>query len=133
MIKSNITKEFSCDKEKLWSVITDNTNYSWRSDLSKIEIVDENHFVEYAENNFPTYFEITKKEKLKEYRFNIKNANIKGSWTGLFKELPNGNTELSFTEEIETGNYFMKLFAKPYLKAQQKRYMRDLENRIEQL
>lgn len=64
---------------------------------------------------------------------NIKNVNIKGSWTGLFKELPNGNIELSFTEEIEAGNFFMKLFAKPCLKAQQKRYMRDLENRIEQL
>ena len=26
MIKSNIKKEFNCDKNKLWDIITDNTN-----------------------------------------------------------------------------------------------------------
>lgn len=39
MIKSNIKKEFSCDIKKLWNIITDNTKYAWRSDLSKIEIM----------------------------------------------------------------------------------------------
>lgn len=130
MVISNITKEFNCDEEKLWNIITDNSNYSWRSDLFKIEIIDDVHFTEYAKNGFPTYFEITKKEEFKEYRFNIENANIKGSWTGSFKKLPNGNVELSFTEEIETSNFIMKFLAKPYLKSQQKRYMRDLENAI---
>lgn len=128
MIKSSITKELSCDKEKLWDIITDNTNYSWRSDLSKIEIIDDIHFTEYAENGFPTYFTITKKERLKEYSFNLENDNMKGSWTGLFGELPNGNIEITFTEEIEVSSFIMRLFAKPYLKGQQKRYMRDLLN-----
>lgn len=130
MIQSTIKKEFNCDKEKLWNIITDNSNYCWRSDLSKIEIVDDKHFIEYAKNNYPTYFEITKKEKLKEYKFNIENTNMKGSWTGIFKELPNGNIELTFTEEIEVNNLIMKLLAKPYLKKQQKRYVRDLENEL---
>ena len=35
MIKSNIKKEFNYDIEKLWNIITDNTKYAWRSDLSK--------------------------------------------------------------------------------------------------
>lgn len=130
MIKSIISKEFNCNIKKLWDIITDNTNYAWRSDLSRIEIVDDNHFIEYTKNGFPTYFEITKKEKLKEYKFNLENTNIKGSWTGLFKELPNGNIELSFIEEIEVSSFIMKLLAKPYLKSQQKRYMRDLEKEI---
>ena len=51
MIKSNIKKQFSCDKNKLWDIITDNSNYKWRTDLSKIEIIDETHFVEYTTNN----------------------------------------------------------------------------------
>ena len=74
MIKSNIKKQFSCDKNKLWDIITDNSNYKWRTDLSKIEIIDENHFIEYTKNNFPTYFTITAKEKLKEYKFDLENA-----------------------------------------------------------
>ena len=120
MIKSNIKRQFSCDKNKLWNIITDNSNYKWRTDLSKIEIIDETHFVEYTTNNFPTYFTITVKEKLREYKFDLENANLKGKWIGIFKELPNGNTELDFTEEIEVNNFIMKLLAKFYLKSQQK-------------
>ncbi len=130
MIKSNIKKEFNCGIEKLWNIITDNNKYAWRSDLTKIEITGDKHFIEYAKNNYPTYFTITSKEYLKEYKFDIENANIKGKRIGLFKKLPNGNVELDFTEEIETNNFIMKLLAKPYLKSMQKRYMRDLEKEI---
>lgn len=130
MIQSNIKKQFSCDRNKLWDIITDNSNYEWRSDLSKIEIIDDTHFVEYTKNNFPTYFTITSKEKLKEYKFDLENTNLKGKWIGIFKELPNGNIELDFTEEIEVNNFIMKIFVKSYLKSQQKRYMRDLERAL---
>lgn len=130
MIKLNITKEFSCDIKKLWNIITDNSNYAWRSDLSKIEIIDDKHFIEYAKNDFPTHFTITSKVDLKEYIFDIENTNIKGKWIGIFKELDNGNVLLSFTEEIETNNILMKLLAKLYLITQQKRYIRDLENEL---
>ena len=130
MIQSNIKKQFSCDRNKLWDIITDNSNYKWRSDLSKIEIIDDTHFVEYTTNNFPTYFTITSKEKLKEYKFDLENTNLKGKWIGIFKELPNGNIELDFTEEIEVNSFIMKLLAKSYLKSQQKRYMRDLERAL---
>ncbi len=130
MIKSNIKKEFSCDIEKLWNIITDNTRYSWRSDLSKIEITDDRHFIEYTKNNYPTYFTITSKVSLKEYKFDIENTNIKGKWTGIFEKLDNVSVLLDFTEEIETNNFIMKLFAKTYLKSQQKRYMNDLEKEL---
>lgn len=130
MIKSNIKKEFNCDKNKLWDIITDNTKFTWRSDLSKIVIVDDKHFIEYDKNNFPTYFTITSKEKLKEYKFDLENNNLKGKWIGIFKELTNGNIELNFTEEIEVNCLIMKVLAKSYLKRQQKRYMRDLEKEL---
>ena len=130
MIKSNIKKQFSCDKNKLWNIIIDNSNYKWRTDLSKIEIIDNTHFIEYTANNFPTYFTITAKEKLKEYKFDLENANLKGKWIGIFKELTNGNIELDFTEEIEVNSLIMKLLAKSYLKSQQKRYMKNLEREL---
>lgn len=128
MIKSNIKKQFHCDKDKLWNIITDNTNYSWRSDLSKIDIVDDKHFIEYTKNNYPAYFTITSKKKFKEYQFDLENTNIKGKWISIFKELPNGAIELDFTEEVEVNNFFVRLLlAKPYLKSQQKR---DLEKEL---
>lgn len=130
MVKSNVKKEFPCDIEKLWDIITDNTKYSWRSDLSKIEIVDDKHFIEYAKNKYPTYFTITSKINLEEYKFDIENTNIKGKWIGIFKKLDNGKVLLDFTEEIETNHFIMKLLAKPYLKSQQRRYMKDLEKEV---
>lgn len=130
MVEQNIKKEFNCDIEKLWNIITDNTKYAWRSDISKIEITDDTNFIEYFKNNYPTYFTITSKVNLKEYKFDIENTNIKGKWIGIFKKLDNGNILLDFTEEIETNNIIMKLLAKPYLKSQQKRYMNDLEKEL---
>ena len=100
--------------------------------MSKIEIIDDKHFIEYAKNNYPTYFTIISKEKLKEYKFDIENTIINGKWIGIFKKLDNGNVLLDFTEEIETNNFVMKVLAKPYLKSQQKRYMKDLEKELNQ-
>ena len=54
MVKSSVKKEFDSDIDRLWSIITDNTKYTWRSDLSKIEIIDKYHFIEYNKNNYPT-------------------------------------------------------------------------------
>lgn len=130
MIKSNIKKIFNCDIEKIWNTVTDNSNFSWRSDLSNIEITDDKRFTEYTKKNYPTYFTITSKVEFKEYKFDLENTNIKGKWTGLFNEQPDGSVELDFTEEIETDNIIMRILAKPYLKSQQKRYMRDLEKAL---
>lgn len=133
MITVNIKKQFKIDIKKLWEIVTNNENYFWRSDLSKIEITDETHFTEYAQNNYPTYFEITKKEPFKLYSFNIKNSNIKGKWIGKFKEISPNLIELDFTEEIEVSNIIMKLFAKSYLKKQQQKYIEDLEKEIKKV
>lgn len=130
MIRVNIKKEFNYNKDELWNIVTDNSKYSWRSNISKIEIIDDRHFIEYGKNNYPTYFTITSKEKLKEYKFDIENSNLKGKWVGRFKELPNGNIELDFTEEIEVNKFIMKLLGKLYLKCQQKRYMEDLRKEL---
>lgn len=130
MIESNIKKEFDCDPEKIWKIVTDNSECAWRSDLSKTEIVDDVHFIEYDKNNYPTHFFITKKEKLKEYRFDIKNSRIKGEFIGIFKKSDNGKTLLDFTEKIEAGNFLMKLLGKAFLKNQQKKYFENLENAI---
>ena len=100
MIRSKLKKEFNCSIEKLWKTVTDNTRFLWRSDLSEIETVDEAHFIEYTKNNYPTYFTITSKKELKEYSFDLENTNIKGKWTGIFKETEKGNGLLDFTEEI---------------------------------
>lgn len=52
MIKVNMKKEFNCNKNKLWEIVTNNEDYLWRSDLSRIEIIDDTHFVEYTKKGY---------------------------------------------------------------------------------
>ena len=66
---STVTAQFPCDCKTVWDIVTDNKSYEWRSDLSKIEIIDENRFDEYTRNGFVTHFRITAKEPYREWRF----------------------------------------------------------------
>lgn len=132
MINVNIKATIPCSIEKLWDIVTNNHEYHWRSDLSKVEVQDDLHFVEYTRKGYPTYFTITKKQPYKQYAFDIKNDNIQGHWIGIFKEV-NGGCEIDFTEQIEVGNIAMKLLGKTYLKKQQKLYVSDLMKKVKSL
>lgn len=131
MIKSTKNSIVKATIEKVWEIITDNTNYSWRSDLSKIEIIDDHHFIEYTKGNFVTNFKITKKEMFKRYEFDIENENLKGHFTAMLKELSEDETQVVLIEEIRVDSFFMKLLAKPYLRKQQNRYIKDLIEKLE--
>lgn len=115
MKSSTVTAQFSCDSKTVWNIVTDNRNYTWRSDLSKIEVIDENRFDEYTKDGFVTHFCITEKEPYCKYRFSIENKNISGSWTGIFESF-RGGTQITFTEEVQAKNPIINLFVKGYLK-----------------
>ena len=132
MIKVTKSHTFACKQEVLWNIITNNEDYSWRSDLSNIKIVDSSHFIEFTKKNYPTYFTITKKEPYSLYAFTMENTNIKGNWYGYLKQNKNKQTTITLTEEIEVHNFIMKLFSKIYLKNQQKKYIQDLEYKLKE-
>lgn len=72
MTKVHIQKEFNCEVQKVFQTVTDNHNCAWRSDLSKIAIIDDKHFVEYTKKDYPTYFTITSLVPCQEYRLSLK-------------------------------------------------------------
>ncbi|MDE7390091.1 MAG: SRPBCC family protein, partial [Lachnospiraceae bacterium] len=84
MAISNIKVTFSSDIQKVWEVVTDVKNYTWRSDLSRTEILSEEQFVEYTKDGYATTFTITVTEPYKRWEFDIENGNIQGHWTGVF-------------------------------------------------
>ncbi|MFQ9424684.1 MAG: SRPBCC family protein [Christensenellaceae bacterium] len=59
---STTTAVFDAEIERVWEIVTDNAEWEWRSDLSKIEITGENTFTEFAKNGFPTRFTITERK-----------------------------------------------------------------------
>ena len=130
MKRSSITAVFKSDIQKVWNIVTDNQNYSWRSDLTRIETLEDgNTFIEYGKNGFSTSFVITLKKPFERYEFDIRNKNIEGHWTGIFTSEQDG-TRIEFTEEISVKNPIMSLFAGIYLKKQQMTYITDLRKAL---
>jgi len=129
MAEAKIKVSLKNDIKKVWDTITSLTDYKWRSDLSKIEIVDENKFIEYTKKGYATNFTVTAKEQYKRWEFDMENDNMKGHWTGLFSQ-NDGQTEIEFIESVQAKKVFMKPFVKGYLKKQQARYIEDLKRAL---
>lgn len=125
----NVKAFFQSDIKKVWEVVTSLENYSWRSDLSRIEMIKENQFIEYTKDGYPTTFTITRAEEYRRWEFDMENSNMKGHWIGIFTEKGNG-TEIDFTENVTAKKLFIKPFVKAYLKKQQKLYISDLRKAL---
>lgn len=129
MAISNIKAIFRADVRKVWETVTDIKNYSWRSDLSKTEILSEKQFVEYTKEGYATTFTITVTETCRRWEFDMENGNMKGHWTGVFVQ-KGDETEVDFTEDVTAKKLFMKPFVKAFLKRQQEAYIRDLKKAL---
>lgn len=126
MAISKINVIFQSDIQKVWKTVTSLEDWAWRSDLSKIEVINEKQFVEYTKEGYATTFTITATEPFKRWEFDMENDNIKGHWVGVFTK-KGEQTEIEFTEDVIAKKVFMKPFVKAYLKKQQKLYVSDLE------
>lgn len=121
---------FPCDIQRVWDIVTSLEHTAWRSDISRVEVINDKQFVEYTKDGYPTTFTVTAKELYKRWEFNMENGNMKGHWTGVFLQR-NEQTEIDFTEDVTVKNPVMKLFIKPYLKKQQETYIKDLRKALE--
>lgn len=129
MAVSNIKAVFQSDIQSVWEVVTSLGDYSWRSDLSKIEVISENQFTEYTKEGYATVFTVTAKEPCRRWEFDMENSNMKGHWTGIFTK-KDSHTEIDFTEEVVAKKVIMKPFVKAYLKKQQEIYISDLRKAL---
>ena len=128
MTVSNMKTTLKSNIKDVWEIVTSLENYAWRSDISRIEIVNEKQFVEYTKDDYPTTFKITVKEPYR-YEFDMDNSNMSGHWTGIFNQLADG-VEIDFTEDVTAKKVFMKPFVKGYLKKQQETYVNDLKKAL---
>ena len=126
-----IKAEFTANAQELWNIVTSLENYQWRSDLSRIEVLNEKQFVEYTKEGFPTTFTITATEVYKRWEFDMENSNMRGHWVGTFYEI-DGYTEIVFTEDVTAKVWFMKPFVKLFLKKQQRQYITDLKKALQE-
>ncbi len=131
MAISNINEIISSDIHRVWETVLAVDKYStWRSDLSKTEVVNQKQFIEYTKDGYSTKFTVTAVNPYKQWEFDMENSNIKGHWIGIFTS--DGNkTQIDFTEYVTAKKRIMKPFIKSYLKKQQTQFVRDLKNVLE--
>lgn len=131
MTISKIEAVFEEDIKVVWDLVTSVENYSWRSDLREVKLVNKKEFIEYTKDNFETRFIVTKFEPYQVWEFNMENKNIRGKWTGNFFE-EDGKTRVEFIEDVQVKNILMQVFIKSYLRKQQKLFIRDLKKALEE-
>lgn len=129
MAVSNLKATLICPIEIVWDTVTNLNDYSWRSDLKDVRIIDEHNFIEITKDGIETYFKITECIKYQSWIFEIENKNIKGTWVGKFYA-EGDKTILDFTENIVSKKSILKPFISLYLKRQQKIYFRDLKAKL---
>ena len=129
MAASQVTVEFSCPVETLWHTVTDLEHTGWRSDLARVEILDESRFVEHTRNGYATCFTVTAREAPRFWAFTMENGNMSGAWEGHFEETANGS-RLVCTETVTAKCWWMRPFVPGYLKRQQALYMEDLRRAL---
>ena len=129
MATSNMKVTILCPIETVWDTVTNLNDFSWRSDLKAVKIIDEHNFIEIAKNGIETYFRITECIKYQSWIFEIENKNIKGAWVGKFY-VEDDKTILDFTETVVSKKLIFKPFISLYLKRQQKIYFRDLKAKL---
>lgn len=130
MPTSKVSVHFSCPVERMWQVVTDLSNTAWRSDLARVEVLDETHFVEHTKSGYATNFTVTACEPLRRWAFTMENGNMSGSWEGIF-ETAEGGTRLHCAETVNAKRWWMRPFVPGYLRRQQRLYLDDLRRELQ--
>ena len=113
----------------VWEVVTSLENYTWRSDISKLEVINDKQFVEISREGISTDFTITVTKPYQQWAFDIENDNMTGHWIGNFTDHET-YTEVEFIETVTAKKILMKPFIKMYLKKQQAIYCQDLKQAV---
>ncbi|MCR5330147.1 MAG: polyketide cyclase [Lachnospiraceae bacterium] len=129
MVFSRIEASFDNSIEEVWNAVTSKEDYSWRSNLDRIEVINDRQFIEYTKDGYATVFTTTVFALNERWEFDMENDNMKGHWVGVFTQT-DGWTHIDFFEEVTVKKLILKPFAKLFLKKQQEKYVSDLRGRL---
>ncbi|OUN40382.1 polyketide cyclase [Faecalibacterium sp. An77] len=130
MTVSNLKSVLPCDVHKAWSVVTTASEYPrWRTDLSRVQILGPEAFLEYTADGYVTKFTIIRAKPGQLWELEMDNTNLHGRWVGRFRQRGLA-TVVDFTEYVSVKKVWMKPFVKGYLKKQQAQFITDLRRAI---
>lgn len=130
MTVSNLKSVLPGDVHKTWSVVTTASEYPrWRTDLSRVQILGPDAFLEYTADGYVTKFTIVRAKPGQLWELEMDNTNLRGRWVGRFRQRGLA-TVVDFTEYVSVKKVWMKPFVKGYLKKQQAQFITDLRRAI---
>lgn len=97
-------EELPYTPSQIWQVVTDLTNWQWRSDLSDCTITGEHGFIETPKKGKPVRFRITRLEQSYIWEFHMDSPTLTGTWQGTFEsnEMVAAESNSSKTSLFET-------------------------------
>ncbi|QMV84470.1 SRPBCC family protein [Corynebacterium hindlerae] len=117
---------------QIWQVITDLTNWKWRSDLADCELIDEHRFIEIPKKGKPIRFRTTCFEPPHIWEFQMDSPTLVGTWQGILEPTGRGSCQVRFVEDVHLRNKLLpKWIAKRFLVAYQTQYSRDLRAELQ--
>lgn len=109
------TAHFPVTPEVLYGVVTDNTDWQYRTGIKNLVITDslpgQEVWKEYTPKGDVIHFRTREKTPYTFYSFDMESRRFKGYWTGSFEPAGNGGTVFTATEYVEMKNPFVKTLA----------------------
>ena len=99
MAVSNIRADFHAELQKVWEIVTSLEDTAWRSDLSRVEIIDVTQIEEYTTSGYQTAFTVTMRDEYRRWEFDMEGDNMHGHWKGIFCS-GGGVTTIDFTGDV---------------------------------
>lgn len=127
MKKVEMKVYFKSDVEKVFNVIANMKDCSWRSDLSKVECIDDGKYIEYNRKNHPTKIIVTEYLKNIQFEYDIQNEYYKGHWCGQFAPLKDGGCVMYLLFYFESVSFLGKFINVDKF---EKRYIEDLKKEL---
>lgn len=128
---------YDAPPEKVYNVLTNNTDYAHRSNLKEIIIVEKLGEIEVwdeiAENGSVIRFKTSRKVPYSLYEFDIiEGSGFTGHWKGELKETATGGTHFISTETIRMKNPFLKVLSRLFFNMEQfmRTYQNDLRKKL---
>lgn len=115
---------------QVWKVVTNVSDWRWRSDLAKCEIINERVFVEHPKGGKPIRFTTIQCENEHVWEFSIESNSLGGYWRGTFTQTRHG-CHLQFVEEVQMRNRLIPNWVtRLFLRSYQTRYFQDLHTEL---
>lgn len=125
---------YNATPETVYNIITNNEDYSYRSDLEKIVVIEKKDdfetWREISKSGNVLTFKTTRKTPFSRYEFDIvSEGRFTGHWIGELEETKTGGTLFTSTEIIKIKNPFLKTLS--YLFFDIGKYMEIYQNDLE--